>query len=64
MAKEDFFSNLKNKCPSDDEIQRTEEIITIFVIENGEELNNLYLKSDVIFLADVFEKLIKTSFEQ
>ena len=55
MAKENFFSYSKNKCPSDDEIQRTEEIITIFVIKNGEELNNLYLKSDVIFLADVFE---------
>ena len=57
MAKEDFFSNIKNKCPSDDEIQRTEEIIKILVIKNGEDLNTFYLKSDVYFLADVFEKL-------
>ena len=64
MAKGDFFSNIKNKCPSDDEIQRTEEIIKILVIKNGEELNKLYLKSDVYFLADVFEKLNKTSIEQ
>ena len=64
MAKEDFFSNLKNKCPRDDDIQRTEEIIKKFVIKNGEELKKLYLKSHVIFLADVFEKLFKTSIEQ
>ena len=44
MAKEDFFSYLKNKCPSDDEIQRTEEIIKIFVIEKGEELNKNILE--------------------
>ena len=64
MAKEDFFSHLKNKSPSDDEIQRTEEIIKIFDIKNGEKLTNLYMKSDVIFLADVFEKHNKTSIEQ
>ena len=64
MAKEDFFSILKNECPRDDEVQRTEEIIKKFVIKNGEELNKFYLKSHVIFLADVIEKLIKTSIEQ
>ena len=30
--KEDFFSNLKNKCPDDEEIERTKEIIKIFNI--------------------------------
>ena len=61
MAKEDFFSNLKNQCPSEDEIQRTEEIIETIVIKIGEELNKLYLKSDAILLAEIIEKLIKTS---
>ena len=59
MAKEDFFSNLKNKCPRDDEIQRTEKIIKKFVIKNGEELKKLYLKSHVNFLAEILKNLIK-----
>ena len=59
MAKQDFFSNLKNKCPRDDDIQRTEEIIKKFVIKNGEEINKLYLESDVVLLADVFENFLK-----
>ena len=44
LQKEDFFSNLKNKCPEDDEITRTKEIIKVFDIENREELTKLYLK--------------------
>ena len=59
--KEDFFSKLKNGCPSDDEIQETKGIIEIFDIKNGEELTKLYLKSGVILLADVFEKIVKVS---
>ena len=64
LKKEDFFSRLKNKCPDDEEIQRTKEIIQIFNIKNGKELTELYLKTDVILLADVFEKFIKISIEE
>ena len=64
LKKEDFFSELKNKCPDDEEIQRTKEIIEIFNIKDGKELTELYLKSDVILLADVFEKFIKISVEE
>ena len=64
LKKEDFFSKLKNKCPYDEEIQRTKEIIEIFNIKDGKELTELYLKSDVILLADVFEKFIKISVEE
>ena len=64
FKKEDFFSKLKNKCPNDEEIQRTKELFEIFNIENGKELTELYLKSDVILLADVFEKFIKISVEE
>ena len=53
LKKEDFFSELKNKCPDDDEIERTKGIIKIFDIKNVEQLTKLYLKTDVIFLADV-----------
>ena len=59
--KEDFFSKLKNKCPDDEEIERTKEINKIFNIKNGEELTEIYLKSDVLLLACVFEKFIKVS---
>ena len=59
-----FFSKLKNKCPDDKEIDRTREIIRKFNIKNGKELTELYLKSDVILLADVFEKFIKISVEE
>ena len=64
LKKEDFFSKLNNKSPDDEEIQRTEEIIETFDIENGEELTELFLKSDVILLADVFEKFFKISIEE
>ena len=61
LKKEDFFSKLKNKCPDDEEIQRTKDIINVFNIKNGEEVTEIYLKSDVLLLACVFEKFIKVS---
>ena len=64
LKKEHFFIKVKNKGPSDEEIQRTKENIEIFDIKNGEELTKLYLKSDVIFLTDVFEKFIYLSIEE
>ena len=64
LKKEDFFSKLKNKCPDDEKIQRTKEIIEIFNIKNGKEITELYLKGDAILLADVFEKFIKISIEE
>ena len=61
LKKEDFFSKLKNDYPDDDEIERTKEIVKLFNIEDGEELTKLYCKSDVILLADVFEKFVRVS---
>ena len=61
LKKEDFFSKLKNKCPVDDQIERTKEIIEKFNIKNGEKLTEIYLKSDVSLLACMYEKLIKVS---
>ena len=56
LIKEQFFSKLNNKCPDDEEIQRTMDIIQKFNIKCGEELTEIYLKSDVLLLACVFEK--------
>ena len=58
LKKEDFFSKLKDKCPDDNELERTKEIIKVFDVKNGEQLTKLYLKSDVVLLADVFEKFL------
>ena len=38
LKKEDFFSKLEHKCPSDKEIERTMDIIKRFINENGEAL--------------------------
>ena len=64
LKKEDFFSKLKNDYPDDEEIERTRELIKLFDIKNGEELTKLYCKSDVILLADAFEKFVKVSFKE
>ena len=61
LKKEDFFSKLKNDYPDDDEIERTKEIIKLFNIKDGEELTKFYCKTDVILLADTFEKFVKVS---
>ena len=64
LKRENFFSKLKNDYPGDDEIERTKEIIKLFNIKDGEDLTKLYCKSDVILLADVFEKFVKVSTEK
>ena len=64
LKREDFFSKLKNGYPDDEEIERTKEIFKLFSIKDGEELTGLYCKSDVISLADVFEKFVKVSVEE
>ena len=64
LERKDFFSKLKNKCPDDEEIERTKEIIKKFNIKNGEKITEIYLKSDVFLLACVFEKFIKVSINE
>ena len=59
-----FFSKLKNKCPDDNEIERTNKIIKKFNIKDGEVFTKLYCKSDVILLADIFEKINERSIEE
>ena len=64
LVKEDYFSRLKNGYPENSEIERTNIIIDTFDIRTGRELTELYLKTDVVLLADVFEKFIKVSLNE
>ena len=50
IKKEDFFSKTKNDYRSNKEIERIKEIIKFSNIKTGEELTQLYLKSDVFYL--------------
>ena len=60
----EFLSKLKNDYPSDKEKERTKENIKLFNVKNGEELTQTYLRSDVLLLTCVFEKIIKESITQ
>ena len=44
LQKEDLFSKLKNKRPSDEEKEKTKKVLNLFNIKNGEELTQLYLE--------------------
>ena len=61
LKNEYFFSKIKNDYHSYEVIERTKEIIKLFNIKNGEELIQIYLKSDVLLLTCAFEKIIKVS---
>ena len=61
LTKEDYWSTLTQSYPSDDDIKRTQELIDKNKIENGRELTMLYLKMDVLQLADVFENCVESS---
>ena len=52
---------MRNGYPYDEEIQRTKDIIKRYNFKIGEELTEIYLKSDVLLLACVLEKFIKVS---
>ena len=61
LTKEDFWSTLKQTTAPDVETNRTQEIIKKYNPKNGQELTMLYLKMDVLQLADVFENFVEKS---
>ena len=58
-----FFSSLKDCGFNEKEFQRLINVWKVFKIKNLEEYHDLYLKTDVLLLCDVFEKFIKTCLE-
>ena len=59
--KDCFFNSLKDCCISDEEYSRAINIWNIFNIKNLGEYHDLYLKTNVLLLCDVFEKFINVS---
>ena len=55
-----FFSSLKNKCINEKDYLKANNIWNVFKINTIGDYHDLYLKTDVLLLADVFEKLIDT----
>ena len=55
-----FFSSLKDKCISEKDYLKANNIWNMFKINTMDDYHDLYLKTDVLLLADVFEKFINT----
>ena len=57
--KEDFFSIMNNKHITDEEYQHAQNVWNKFGLSSMGEYHDLYLKSDILLLTDVFENFRK-----
>jgi len=62
--KKDFYSTLKNEHITDSEYKYAEEVYNTMGCKNFGDYHDLYLVSDVLLLADVFENFRKGSIEK
>ena len=61
--KEDFYSILNEKDISNEDYQRVQNVWNTFNLKNMGDYHDLYLKSDILLLVDVFENFRKTCLE-
>ena len=61
--KDAFFSSLKGKGINNEDYLRAIKVWNIFDIKNLGEYHDLYLKTDILLLCDVFEKFIDVCLE-
>ena len=59
-TKEDFYSILNNEHITDEDYKHAQNVWKTFKLSNMGEYHDLYIKSDVILLADVFEHFRRT----
>ena len=55
-----FFSSLKDECISEKDYLKANNIWNVFKMNTMGDYHDLYLKTDVLLLADMFEKFINT----
>ena len=56
----EFFSSLKERCISEKDYFKTINVSNVFKMNTVGDYHDLYLKTNILLLADVFEKFIKT----
>lgn len=63
-SKEEFYDNLNKEHISDADFQRANDVWNLFECQNLGDYSDLYLKSDVLLLCDVFENFRKISLDK